>query len=424
MLLAHLLAHLQVILALVMAPHPIVMGVESKSICMNPKISENNVSPTDLTPAEPQGVNLRSPLMIAGILVVVALSIWIFLSLRSKEMGPESSETLTTYRAALKNEEFATGEALAKAGNFEAALGHFETALQNNTSQEAEPQIVYSLALAESMSFHDPERAIVLLKGLAENTSHSDFTRAYAIQQLGLVFYRHGDVRLSELIFSGDPYSKFRDEGGDDGLAYRRLFEYALSFAPLGQAQMRAANWYANELIRLSKKEVLTSAELEQVSAYTERVRALLAEVDLYVESNKTNELTGPLVPDVIARKAQVLGNVYLSGDRTFLDPEKAYNFALGVVANQSAEPATRLNYAGFLARAYGEDRRAKIQSLLSIFMEPSAQSEYKVLMNVFAEAKNDTIGNKETIRLLGQIDSDFKKLLLDLGWSEADFSR
>ena len=312
-----------------------------------------------------------------------------------------------------KNSDFAEAEKAAKAGDLQKAEALYQSALEKAQHIDERGQIEYKIA--DVNTNRDPIKAIGILKGIAANSQYSNIQRAYAIQQMGEVFFKNSTTSVTTAIFTGDPYSSFNKEG-DSRLAYRRLYEYAASFYPLSMSEVRASVWYSSEILRLKKTKTLAEQLTikDELLGYRKKVLGNLELADRDIERTRTAPNAGLLIPYTLALRAAVLGYMYESGDRSFPDPEIAFKEAIGAGLLIKGDGPARLQYAVFLARNYGAKRKDDIAKLLA---PVGTGPEYAGLRRVFTNEKNNVIGSKSNFILISQIDPDFRKLLISLGW-------
>ena len=81
-------------------------------------------------------------------------------------------------------------------------------------------------------------------------------------------------------------------------------------------------------------------------------------------------------------------------------------------------------NYAAFLVSQYGDARSEDIKKLLLPFRAGNDSQTYSNIVDFYRTARTDATlaKNKEQLIAMGQIDSEFKKYLISLGWKNTDF--
>jgi hypothetical protein len=239
---------------------------------------------------------------------------------------------------------------------------------------------------------------------------------------MGRLYYTYYDNEIYNEIFSTEPYTSFL-VNRERSLSFRHLFEYALTFYKTADASLRVAEWYATEILTMSND----SASFDTIAAMKAIVREQInyAERDLYRLDE--NEASDSRVARILNRMAVLSGNMFLTGDTTFGDPDSAFKKAIDAAITSGRKTQigfANYNYAAFLVKAYGESRKDQIIGILKDFY--SNKYSGTSVVDFLAEQKEISIGvpfsAHEDIVLLGKIDPEFKTYLISLGWGNEEF--
>lgn len=315
-----------------------------------------------------------------------------------------------------KNTEFAYAEGLIKSGKYDEATNYFKLALEKAEGYKEEGQLKYKIALSQGQG-SNPIESIRLMKEIAANENYTPTIRAYAVQFMGHLLYSYNTLEVKDEVFKDEPYKSFLADD-DYSLARRKLFEYASSFYPLGVSELRVAKWYSTEILKLVQGGVNEEATKNNIKEMKSIVRQKLVNADRYLRDITEDEHARSYIPEVWYRKGTVLGDMLLSGDTTFPDPEESYMRALEFsVVKTGYESTAKYSYAAFLAKMYGEKRANDIKSLLSDFYTGDKYEKTNTVRMITNE-KNNLLGNKNDILLLAKIDDDFATFLKKLGWT------
>lgn len=306
------------------------------------------------------------------------------------------------------NKNFREAERLLNADNMEAAKPFYTEALKYASTPVEISSAQYKLSLTETQT--DPVSAVARLKGIIEDEVNTDLDRAYAAQRLGLLYYRNSDPSLLPIIFSGEPYAGFYDKN-DVFLSLRKIFEYSSSFYPVALSELRAAIWYAQAIAN----------DPSLADAYLPIVETKLTNADLDIE--RTRYVSGPdvLINEALALKARVYAALHRSGYD--YDYETAMQEAITTAlasGNTGTDGPARYAYILNLF-LYEEGREADIINLLQPMV--TNINDYPAFKRMFERERNNVLNQKKDLVALGEAVPQFKKLLLSLGWTEADFN-
>jgi hypothetical protein len=267
----------------------------------------------------------------------------------------------------------------------------------------------------------DPVGAITTLKRVVSNESYENVDKAYAIESMGRIYFSDSDPLVFNAIFSGEPYTGFREDNAR--LSLRKLHEYASSFYPSAIAELRIAEWYSDEVIRTQGLPLSDVEKNEIIQSLT----PIIKEKFENAEADITRQVTWPnpsyeRIAYAITIEAVTLANLTLAGTPNFfdfaIDPEGTFEEAIGA-ANQGniesqAEWAS-YHYAIFLAKAFGEDRKEDIQRLIGrTYTGPGIE---KTMTPHLKNQKDAVSQGHDDILLLASIDEGYKHYLTSIGW-------
>ncbi len=349
-------------------------------------------------------------ILLASVLVI---GIVVFAYYNFSQKPPESF-----YNSLLnKNESFAYAEGLLKSQRYDEAAEYFKLALKKAEGYKEEGQLKYKIAMSYSYG-SNPVAGIALFKEVAANENYTPTIRAYAVQNIGNLLYSYNTPEVKTEVFKDEPYKSFWLED-DYSLSRRKVFDYASSLYPLGIPELRIAKWYSEEILRLQK---LAGAENEQkIVEMKSIIGQKLINTNKYLLDIARDEQARGYTAEVLYRKGNVLGDLLLSGDTTFADPEEAYKQALSIVTiKASPEAAAKLRYAVFLTRMYGGERVEDVKKLLSDFYVGTKYASTNTVRSIRNEKDGD-LGNKDDYLLLASIDTRFAQFLRTLGWNNIE---
>ena len=323
------------------------------------------------------------------------------------ESAKSAHDTLKSDNAA-----YAQANQLRLAGKYADAAVAYRSALAGVTDVAQRTEIKFWLAYSEEAS-GDYAGSVATYKEIAAaSTTLSRLVRAHAVQNLALMYYRFGDPVITKEIFKSYPYKRFYNPKYIP-LSYRNVFDYAASLYPLALSEAYSADWYANQLLA----GTTTRPEYKVII----REKLQLAEKDLESVRNDASQRNTFLI--ALERRAVVLGKMRRTGDASFADPEAAFKELLNyyVTFRMDNDGTARLQYAYYLARAYGKDRAVDIQTILAPINADLGVRGTSVAP-FLKGARLNRLNTKANLVLLASIDPSFKKTLLSLSWVESDF--
>lgn len=353
------------------------------------------------------------PIVLTSLLIVGVLAIAGYM-FYSRTVPGTSNMQEDSYAQLELNDSYVQAEELFREGNLEAAKTQYEQALRTALDADQEGQILYKIALTETHS--DPQTAIGRLKGIIKGELYSDVQKAYAAQRLALMFYRNSDPELVPIIFAGDPYAGFYQEG-DTALALRRLFDYASSFYPLAISELRSALWYADRIKEASGTESFDGVRAQ----YLPTLQQKLADAEHDIERTKDLKQAGSLIPEALYLKAVVYARLASAGLN--YDWEQAMQEALNtalVVGGRGSDGSARYAYAMNLF-LYEDGREQEAFDLLTTMVENI--DSYPTFKRMFENEKDNVLGQREALVQLANAWPEFESLLISLGWPQTAFA-
>ena len=364
--------------------------------------------------------NLLFGLLSVAILLIGG-GVWYYLA-----FTPTSYSVTETPKAVLtqQNQDYADAVAYAKAGKHDLALQSYEKALLLAEDETQAAQIRINIAVTNE-KLHNYAAAIAGFKAIAASTTSYPTARAYAVQEMGLMYYTFVGTDDRKTItaetFKDAPYDSFWTSDNVN-LSYTKLFEYATSFYPLGPSEARIAYGYANEIIGTFKGATTTP----QAKAYLTTIMQSIQAADAGVNRMKGIPEEALLIPETLIRAGTALSILVPVGAAS---PEQAEPYFRAGVAYSTTlgyklGSFNTFNYAAFLVDQYGAKRSADIQTLLLPFRVGNDAQIYPNIVTFFRTARTDTTLAKSRAQLvkMGRIDAGFKTYLISLGWKDSDF--
>ncbi len=313
-----------------------------------------------------------------------------------------------------------------RAGDYDATIKKLGNQLPISSTDSERWLTAYWLANALTNQ-GQYEQSIATLKAIADSEAVSPSFRAYAMQEMGVQYYRSSDERVTAAIFHDLPYKALL-VATDTPLSYRHLFEYASAFHPHAISQLYIADWYADEILRLLWEEksglIAKGGSKQTRAAYRSKVKEALGFADKEINEIEDSGDTNGALLSALARRAVVLGKMERAGYTSFDDPVSAFE---DVLARHKAlgltnDGAVRVQYAIFLARKYRSERVDQIQQILSpIYAAADNRSPTVRTIAIGLIGKDTDVRSRYA--LVATYDPKFKQLLQSFGWTERDFA-
>ncbi|HEY4526728.1 MAG TPA: hypothetical protein VJK53_02675 [Candidatus Paceibacterota bacterium] len=356
-------------------------------------------------------------ILILGCVIAVVVAIVFFMA-PGQKYSQDDTPTDVIMRS---NADYASGKNYFSQRNYDLAKEQYQRALLNAQDDVQGSQIQFSIAVADEFAGRYLD-AIKEFKAIAIDPSSYQFVRAYAVQEIGLIYYGYygpsvdRDAIVAET-FKDPPFAALKD-GDDLNLAYRKLFEYASSIYPLGSSEGRIALWYADHITsdEVERNSSLMMSEIAIIKQSIEK-----ADADIKRTINDPGAM--PYIPGIYSLQGRALAKLASLGAASYTDAESRFEKAVAFADTIGRHASDRYRHAEFLATIYGEKRKGDIQQLLSIYRSTNTKLLTSTV-DLFraAQSSPELTEEKKGLVLLGQIDSEFKAYLISLGWHEADF--
>jgi tetratricopeptide (TPR) repeat protein len=366
----------------------------------------------------------RKSILIAGILLLVVLAVGLF-SQRINLANKQSYLTNKTPVLILKqeNQDFAAAQSAQQEGNYSLALQSYQKALSSAKDSVQKAQIEYLIAGTNEL-LGNFVQAIDQFKKIAADPSNSPQQRAYAVQELGFMYYTYRDQQplLVKETFKDAPYDSFL-KNNDIDLAYRHLFEYAASLYPLAYSEARIAYWYSNDVLTRLHGVTTSDEAIAEISVAKQSIEKADANLQALQADPTTDKARWP---SILAREGRAVAHLATLGAANMQQAESYLSKAVQTAPTVGIPAGNYFayDYAAVLANKYGSKRSADITKLLSPFKEGNDANLVVGISKLFAAARTDPTLSvvKNSLVRLGQIDPDFKTYLISLGWHAADF--
>lgn len=327
-----------------------------------------------------------------------------------------------------QNQDFVAGLAFFQGKNFDRALASFQAALTSASDEWQKGLIGYYIGFSQE-KLGQYAAAIDTYKGVGANTAAYPIIRAYAVQEIGLMYQIYFAPQAQSAIvaatFTGDPYASFKVDGpGDDyNASYIKLFEYAASIYPLATAESYIADGYATSLS--SPASTTTPVGQETIKKIKAALDATTADLTRMLGNGEESGF----IWGTILRQAVVEDRLVRLGvpGYDFDQVEALYAKAVASAASADKEPGNMAVwlYGNALARMYGEARAADIKRILAPFSVGSGIPVDPMVTALFKQVENDPAMANEKVSFVkvARIDPDFMAYLESLGWHASDFA-
>lgn len=169
------------------------------------------------------------------------------------------------------------------------------TRLLEEVSAEEQAKLKQALGIALFIQ-EEPEKGMVVLRDISQNTSYSNKERGLAIQLMGDMFLNYSDgtptVAKVYLFSSTEPFASMMETEDREGLrkGLFRLYTYATELYPTAISEYRIAEFYAKSALETTsgaEKELL----LTKAVSHWENGNALLPSLNTSTPDNPTDDL-------------------------------------------------------------------------------------------------------------------------------------
>jgi len=332
-----------------------------------------------------------------------------------------ASETHADFYNALvsENASFAQAQRLHMERRFAEALPYYNEALKEASSDEQRLQIRL-LEARTMMQLQEYAKAVPLLKEIiaADPSARTAYGRAAAAADIADIYSR-GIFTVNRDIFNDEPFTSLW-VANDVALTLRHVYEYSASIYPIALSQLRIAEWYANQLpdARTPSKTLSES----DVQAYLATIQQLVASADQDIAYLREDDAMAGDLHAALLERAVVVGNLNRHGNTSLGEADEDYAQAIEayVTEGPGQDGIARYYYALFMAQADGAVRKSDIQAILA----PLSGADYADSpVRQLLQTARTVLFYRQFPSLLASIDPEFKKFLMTLGWTAADFS-
>lgn len=294
-----------------------------------------------------------------------------------------------------------------------------ESALQGS-SLPREREGTVKILLAGSLSEIDREKSFGILREVIESEDYPNTIKAQAINFLmdaiELDFIEPDLLRAR--VFQGKKLAELLSgASGDEKIAIRKLNEWAQELNPTAIASYRLAKWYAEELY------AHPSLPLKEKGVLQQKIREFLnVGDDLFDQSGEATAITrrGQAF-EMKARAIHMSGGDQKEAERYFTLAQEEYSRQPQTIFQIVYGAYTKIYYAAFLAREYGDSKALAVQLLLrqiNNYLLTSQKSQNRNVRFVsFLTAARDSQENgypapdfdRDDIERIGALYPDFK---------------
>ncbi|MDP3769643.1 MAG: hypothetical protein Q8R40_01725 [bacterium] len=274
------------------------------------------------------------------------------------------------------------------------------------------------------------------LRELAEDQSYPRIERGITVAYMADIMMTKTtrSPTYAEHVFVGYPYDSFwdvsiTDEDARMGLGIRRIYEYSLVFGDLPASYFRLVQW---EINRAREGGDERDAHIKQAEEYLKKGD------EAFTKALASGRPTSPqLIGYTQFLKGMVSGDLAdlkdnpelaVQAERLFQDAITTLSKLGGFTEDKDVHLLwTRLYYAMFLEERFGDAKKEVIDSLLAEIAHPRYRdSTRKFELGFFRYVRRlgsieptffDLKREKERILALAKLNSDFAKMLKELGW-------
>lgn len=333
-----------------------------------------------------------------------------------------------TERAVLKriNQDFNTAEVFRFQNDYSQALNFYKKALPQAKDLSQEAQIKYDIALMTELGGRYAE-AIQLYKEIINTNAYYPIIRASAVQSIAGMHYSYYDAYdlVVKETFKDLPFRNFykNESTSELNISYRKLYEYGLSIYPLSLSAARVAGFYQQHVFTVLKGSTTTPDGMADVSLALENLN--LAQKDIVRISNDPVESL--VLPQIYIRLGLIYGALDEMGVVHSGVTEEYFQKGMQLATVHNAKPGSfnAYLYASYLVRTYGAKRSDDIKKLLAPFKKENSSNISPGVNEFFTSTltNKDLTRERGSLKLLGQLDPDFKTYLLTRGWRQIDFA-
>ncbi|MDP2837987.1 MAG: hypothetical protein Q8O53_01790 [Candidatus Moranbacteria bacterium] len=313
---------------------------------------------------------------------------------------------------------------------------------QRGTKYEVFPKLLLATSLgwvAYLLDENDPQanqylrESISLLKEIVAHPSNPIYInskKATALQAMERLSFTYRGPTIQALLIETEPYKSF-DTDGTLRTFQKNLLSYSESLYPIAGVETRLASLYARDMAEYVQNAAQDTTLKLKIETQKNTVQKLITQGDVSIkelEGLKAYPLFTKDIPETLLFKA-IAAQYYFeaTGESPFGNIETLYKKAIASAEeiNPKKIPGLHLYYyASYLSTLNDPARYDEIKSLLKRNYTQENYLERTAGKGLFATEKNNILGEKQNIIRLAKIDSDFKEILVKLGWTEADFKQ
>jgi tetratricopeptide (TPR) repeat protein len=315
---------------------------------------------------------IRSIVYTLIVILIVVAGFFVWQKMEPEKVSKDESKTETSsesiqggeQESTVFNQGYESGMTYRESGDYVSAADAFETAIESAPSEAEKAEAQRRAGVANFLT-NDSQKQVEGIGQLKESiaTAPDPFRKAVAIADLASTVCGNGcDADIFAEVFKDEPYSAYR--AGDDVMqSVKNLYEWSIDVAPNPDALVRAATWYADQLLAGdSNPTYVTKLDglMVQIPDVVYKVRqGARSEISFYFWSGyaygalATTDLEeyGPSFEEAY-RKSITLGKFEPAGSNK--------NYAVLFAYYQ---------YAALLDRLYGEARAADVKANLDALM-------------------------------------------------------
>jgi hypothetical protein len=366
--------------------------------------TEYTTLPQQSVPAQQNETKVPIYGWVIGIfLVIIALLAGAYWFLTSSPTEPEPSIqklnptdlSLPWQQRDLRRE----ADAAREAGDFVVAAQKYEEAAQasTNTIEQAHSYARAAVSHFLTGDLSGKQKGIEQLQTLITTATDVPAIQAQNITDLASLVCGSGcDGDVAALVFGKEPFSALAADG-DIALSVRRLYEWALGIYPLPEAYVRAASWYADQLLLNSDINMDTKiVYMQMIADYNQQAEVLFGKDTEYQFGQSLR-----------SRVSFHFWRGFAYGALAFIDPqthgakfEDAYEESIrlgeqttpGSNANLSVQFAY-YQYAALLNHIYGDARKTDVEANLEKLMA-DVRADTNQTRNQFLQMADNELNN------------------------------
>lgn len=372
----------------------------------------------------------RKNILITILVVLVLAVLGLLLYQHSGSSGSSNTATSTVLSVATVNSQieqsipaFAAAVRSEAKSDYSSAIPQLQSALAS--TQNAQQQITIQFHLIQDYELTgDNTDAVALLQKIASTASYPAATRALAVENIASLYANNPGANLAPLIFAQAPYSALY-VATSTNLSTRNLFQYATSIEPLPVSEYSIANTYVDAITDLGLENMTSTAGKARFASFEQNAEQSFEAGETTLVLVEKNPPTLYYVLDAQLERAVVLGKLQLIGNTSLGSADQAFQALLSSYSSQNLtiDGFVRIQYAEFLANAYGAARATDIDTVLApIYQDPTHRgAAVELYLKQYIGAPSSPA--KADLALVASIDAQFKSFLSSLGWTIADFS-